>query len=248
MERSHDDADVEYLCEELERAWGLGRRRRRWPPLSRRVEGVEVIDLVAVAPLRELPAEHRVLLLVLGLAVKDRASEVRFVPCRRGGEDDSDASLEMCYAVDGEFIELVPPPWDAWIVMWRELERIAGLRTRRRWIADRLRRLADRIDGQKPLPRLGHFRLAIGDESLDVKVTAYPYDPGEYVILELSPASERASHRAWWEMNRVMDERQERAGPDGPPPETSGTSTPGPGSACGEERGRSGQAGDAASE
>src|SRR5271156_6522340 len=78
---------------------------RAWPPLARREEGGYVIDLLTTQ-CRGLPAHRLVLLLVLQLAVKDRATELRFEQSRffngEKGPGAAEVGFSLSYRVDGQ--------------------------------------------------------------------------------------------------------------------------------------------------
>jgi hypothetical protein len=92
----------------------LMQTRRKWPSLSRRAAGCNVVDLVGVDPPKDLPGHHVILRRLLLFAVKDRATEVRFEPWRFVGDEcvgvESELGIRLFYEVAGELVELVPPP------------------------------------------------------------------------------------------------------------------------------------------
>ena len=80
---------------------------------GRREKDVYVIDLLTTQ-CRGLPAHRMMLLLFLQLAVKDRATELRFEQSRFfNGEKEPGAAevgFSLSYRVDGQLYDLVPPP------------------------------------------------------------------------------------------------------------------------------------------
>src|SRR4051812_8170949 len=156
------------------------RRERKCSLVSRRIDGLAVVDLAPIPVYGGLPPHRKLLVMVLLLVVKDRASELHFEPYRPEDRNhDSAPLLRMLYKVDGELLELVPPPEEVWHHIRRDLEEIAGLTAPRRQIANRLRRLASRIEGEPPPSRHGRFLLGIGDETLEVELAVWPSYRGE---------------------------------------------------------------------
>ncbi len=202
-----------------DREFELMAGRRMWPRLARRVGGVSVIDLVDIDSIPETPSHRKVLLLVLLLALKDRATEVHFEPWRSEDAEGDASGLRMSYGVAGQLHELVPPPACCAGPLYRDLKDVAGLNVPRRRFADLLRRLAGWIDGQPRPPRRGEFRLNLGDGHADVEVMVYDSEPGERYFMRLTATSEVASEAAAREMRRVFmilaARRREKSAPSG---------------------------------
>lgn len=96
-------------------------------PLARWSNGVNVIDFSDVLALCSRIGPHRrLILLLLLLAIKDRASELRFEPCL---SEDGGRMLRLYYEVDGELLELVPPPAGFLDYMLSEIKTVAGFHT-----------------------------------------------------------------------------------------------------------------------
>jgi type IV pilus assembly protein PilB len=202
------------LSERDLRAIELMETKRAWPPLAHRERGVNVIDLVD-APYDRLPAHRTILLLMLQLSVKDRATELRFEPCpftygedgvtyheKEGGES---IGIRMSYEVDGHVYDLVPPPHDMLPHLAREIETLSGLDGLRLRAAHLLRRFAGGLDGQAPGPRRGRFALRIGDHILDVDVIADPGEWGERYFLRFGPIAPGLSDKAQAAMKRIFE-------------------------------------------
>ena len=181
-------------------------RPRAWMPLGRREKGGHVIDLVG-APYHRLPAHRLMLLLVLQLAVRDRATEVRLEPDHFPNLGDA-IGFRFSYAVDGGLYELVPPLPDLMPHIAREIESLAGLDDVRHRTARLLRRLASKLDGQEPGPQRGGFALRVGDSTVHVEVLTYPAELDQRYSLKLSPISAAASERAQAGMRRIFEERR----------------------------------------
>ena len=169
--------------------WELLLTARKWPQLAHRIGGVNVIDLAKVQSLGDLPATHQTVLLALLLAVKDRATELRFEPWRYEGEDGNQGqeqpSVRLFYEVDGQLHELVPPPTLLAPFLFREIGTIAGLNTLRGRLANLLRRLASRIDRQILPPRQSGFRLYVIPYATDIEVLFCPSAWGDRLFLRL---------------------------------------------------------------
>jgi hypothetical protein len=116
---------------------------------------------------------RKLLYLVLLLAVKDRATEVRFEPA-------SDR-WELRYRVAGTVYDMVPPP--RFLRIDAEAARLAGLRWwRHPWLA--LHALVARIR-RRPCTLHAEVRLVIADHEVPVKVRiARPATAN--VVIELS--------------------------------------------------------------
>src|SRR4051812_24157950 len=181
--------DEDHPGDLTEHEFELLARRRKWPRFARRVGGVSIVDLNAIDPVRfrEIPPHRKVLLLVLLLALKDRATEVHFEPWRSEEAEGGETGLRMLYKVNGQLHELVPPPACLAGPLFRDLKDLSGLNAPRYRISDLLRRLAGWIDGQPRPPRRGQFRLSLSTGHADAEVMVYDSKPGERYILKLSP-------------------------------------------------------------
>jgi hypothetical protein len=184
----------------------LERPRREWMPLAHRVGHTNVIDLTKVESLVGLPAHRAMLLLVILLALKDRASEIRIEVGRSENPGDrpgpgQGTALRVGYQIDGQFYDLVPPPdlLAPWII--QEIETIAGLPSPRGRLADLLRRIANRLDGQNP-PRQGSFRWHHGDFDTEVRVEIDSSHGVKRLSLRLPSIPDAVSERAQAEMKR----------------------------------------------
>jgi hypothetical protein len=167
-------------------------RIRDQTPLARRIDGVNVIDLLCDFDSPGLPFHRVMLLSVIATSVKERAKELLFDPWLYEDADEHGykAGLRMGYLVDEERQEFVPPP--RWLrkTVLREIEAIADIWSVRRRAAHALRRLAYLVDRQNPPPRQGLIRLSVGDRLLDVDVTAWPTRLGHQIYLNLPPITD----------------------------------------------------------
>jgi hypothetical protein len=177
-------------------------------PLARGEKSGFVIDLVGRWSFGDLPAHRMTILLFLLLAVKDRATEIRFEPSRFPESGDDGVGFRVSYEVDGLFYDLMPPPFHLKPALCREIETLARFDSLRLRAAHLLRRLASKLDGGDPAPRRGHFTLGVEDTKLDVDVLAYASDRGERYVLKLGPISAALSETVQAEMKRIMEVRR----------------------------------------
>jgi len=188
-----------------------------WAPLARRAKGDNVVDLIET-PTNRLPMHRMVLLLVLQLSVKDRATELRYKPCpfsvggdgvtyheEGGGES---IGIRMSYEVDGHSYDLVPPPRDFLPYLTREIEALSGLDRLRLRAAHLLRQFAGGLDGQAPGPRRGRFALRIQDDTLNVEVLADPGEWGDRYFLRFGPITAGQSEKASAAMRLTFERRR----------------------------------------
>src|SRR5579864_300981 len=118
------------------------------------------IDLEAIEEMAEAAPVRKLLNMVLLLAIKDKASDVHFEPF----EDE----YKMRYRVDGVLYELVPPP--------RHLAPA---------IASRIKVMSNLDIAERRLPQDGRIQLAIGGNSIDIRVSTLPTLFGESVVLRI---------------------------------------------------------------
>ncbi len=201
-----------------DRDFELMGNRRNWPPLARRVGALWAVDLVRIDSFRDTPPHRRVLLLLLLLALKDRATELQFEPWRSEEAGPVEMGLRMFYEVDGQILELVPPPACLAGPLFRDLKDVAGLNSPRHRAADLLRRLAGWIDGQAPPPRLGRFGLNHSGGKSDVEVIIYNSELGERYFLKLPSTPESVSEAAGEEMRRLFAILRDERSDEQPPP------------------------------
>ena len=189
----HPDADEpepELSAEaeaELDRSLDLMDSPRAWPPLLRAVDGVRALDLEAMAFAPDLPAHHKMLGMILLLAIKDRASEVHFEPAEAEAAGGAGPTNRLLYMVDGELLDLVPPPDGIAAPLRRAVERAAGFRTAGRRAANLLRRLANRVDGQPAGWESGRLRLRVASLTLDATLWAHPCGRDKRLLIHLPP-------------------------------------------------------------
>jgi type IV pilus assembly protein PilB len=118
------------------------------------------IDLEAIEEMAEAAPVRKLLNMVLLLAIKDKASDIHFEPF----EDE----YKMRYRVDGVLYELVPPP--------RHLAPA---------IASRIKVMSNLDIAERRLPQDGRIELAIGGNSVDIRVSTLPTLFGESVVLRI---------------------------------------------------------------
>jgi len=169
-------------------------KRKRRTPLAIWSNGVKVIDFSdmnflysRLIPLRQM------LLLILLLAIKDRASEVRFEPSNSEGEG---RVLKLSYLVDGELHELVPPPAHLTDEIPHEFKTIAGFYTIRRRFADFLRNLARKLDGESIDWAQSYFKMQVGEDGIDVVTSVHASEIGDRIFLGIPDGSESFRERA----------------------------------------------------
>lgn len=118
------------------------------------------IDLEAIEEMAEAAPVRKLLNMVLLLAIKDKASDIHFEPF----EDE----YKMRYRVDGVLYELVPPP--------RHLAPA---------ISSRIKVMSNLDIAERRLPQDGRIELAIGGNSVDIRVSTLPTMFGESVVLRI---------------------------------------------------------------
>src|SRR4051812_8242145 len=118
------------------------------------------IDLEAIEEMAEAAPVRKLLNMVLLLAIKDKASDVHFEPFEE--------EYKMRYRVDGVLYELVPPP--------RHLAPA---------IASRIKVMANLDIAERRLPQDGRIELAIGGNTVDIRVSTLPTLFGESVVLRI---------------------------------------------------------------
>lgn len=118
------------------------------------------IDLEAIEEMAEAAPVRKLLNMVLLLAIKDKASDIHFEPFEE--------EYKMRYRVDGVLYELVPPP--------RHLAPA---------IASRIKVMSNLDIAERRLPQDGRIELAIGGNSVDIRVSTLPTLFGESVVLRI---------------------------------------------------------------
>jgi len=136
------------------------------------------------------------------LSIKDGTREVRFEP---DVTQYQEPTLRLLYEVNGELIDLVPPPSClADSIRW-ELRSIAGFHSIRRRLAALLRRIATGLDGQGVVWPHARFQARAGDEAVEIGVAIYPSAIGDRVFLELPGCSESLQSRAQTIMRKLFE-------------------------------------------
>jgi type IV pilus assembly protein PilB len=98
--------------------------------------------------------------LVLGQAVKDKASDVHFEPFEH--------EFKIRYRVDGALYEMTPPPKSLALP-----------------ITSRIKVLANLNIAERRVPQDGRIKLMIGGRSVDLRVSTLPTQFGESVVLRI---------------------------------------------------------------
>jgi len=118
------------------------------------------IDLEAIEEMAEAAPVRKLLNMVLLLAIKDKASDIHFEPFEE--------EYKMRYRVDGILYELVPPP--------RHLAPA---------IASRIKVMSNLDIAERRLPQDGKMQLALGGNTVDIRVSTLPTMFGESVVLRI---------------------------------------------------------------
>ena len=197
-----DEIDDDVHDDVMGKSYDLMSSPWKWSAITERVDNTNIIDLEKLAFLANLHAHRRILLMLISFSLRDRASELRFELWRYTKQQSEEANhseglgLRLFYEVDGEVRELVPPPNDFRLPIARDIEAAVDLNRTRRRIADGLRALACRIDGQERPPREGQFQLRLGELRIDVVVLAYASALGERYFLHFQSTSDQVSESA----------------------------------------------------
>ncbi|MGF1655909.1 MAG: GspE/PulE family protein [Verrucomicrobiales bacterium] len=102
----------------------------------------------------------RLVNLILGQAVKEKASDVHLEP--------GDGVYRLRYRIDGDLMEASSPPKHLQLPITSRLKILAGLDI-----------------AEKRLPQDGRFRVAIGGKQIDLRVSSLPTVFGEKVVIRL---------------------------------------------------------------
>jgi type IV pilus assembly protein PilB len=98
--------------------------------------------------------------LVLGQAIRDKASDIHFEPFER--------DFKIRYRIDGALYEMSPPPKNLVLP-----------------IISRLKVLANLNIAERRLPQDGRIRLTLGGRAVDLRVSTLPTQFGESVVLRV---------------------------------------------------------------
>lgn len=173
-------------------------------PLFRHIDGVNVIQLIGNPDFPELKSHRLLIYLLMMIALKDRSSSIQIEPCSVDYEEETVRYFRMFSEVEGKLRELVPCPRQFNDAMIREFEAMAGLISYRHRLASGIRFLAWKLNRPPLARREGRFRLRAHDESIDVKLIAWPSDSwGARIFLTLGPISPDFSDRVRREMKRL---------------------------------------------
>ena len=118
------------------------------------------IDLEAIEEMADAAPVRKLLNMVLLLAIKDKASDIHFEPFEE--------EYKMRYRVDGILYELVPPP-----------RHLAAA------ISSRIKVMSNLDIAERRLPQDGKIQLALGGNSVDIRVSTLPTMFGESVVLRI---------------------------------------------------------------
>jgi type IV pilus assembly protein PilB len=123
-------------------------------------ESDRAIDLDTLAEIAHAPPVHKLINMVMLLAIKDRASDIHFEPF----EDE----YKMRYRCDGTLYEMVPPPCHLAMA-----------------IADRIKVMANLNIAQRGLPQRGRIELNIGGNPVEMRVSVLPTSFGENIAIRV---------------------------------------------------------------
>ncbi len=118
------------------------------------------IDLEAIEEMAEAAPVRKLINMVMLLAIKDKATDIHFEPFEE--------EYKMRYRVDGVLYELVPPP-----------RHLAAA------ISSRIKVMSNLDIAERRLPQDGRIQLAIGGNSVDIRVSTLPTMFGESVVLRI---------------------------------------------------------------
>ncbi len=192
---------------DMDREWKLLDTPRKWAPLAHRAGDVNVIDPTRVR-YATMPPHRKVVLLVLLLAVKDRATEIRLEPrCfeEEEGVEGQGPRIRISYEVDGQFHELVPPPDHLVPLIVQEIETIAGYETSSGRSSGFIRHLIRWIERPHPPLNPGRIRWRHGDFEGDIEVRIDASERGDRLFLRLPAMPDHLSERAQSEMKRIFE-------------------------------------------
>ncbi len=120
----------------------------------------EVIDIEELQQLAKKASTTRLLNLILGRAIKERASDIHFEPF----EDQ----FKVRYRIDGALYDTAPPP--------KHLG--AG-------ISSRLKVIAGMDIAERRIPQSGRIEVKIGGRNVDLRVSTLPTVFGESIVLRV---------------------------------------------------------------
>jgi hypothetical protein len=185
------------------------------PRLLRRVKGGNVLQLVGVGSPSNSSSTEMFMVHVLLLVMRDKATRLYFEPWEfkeaEAVEGYDKVGLRMLYEIQGEQLQLEPPP--PWCRPWiaRQIESVARLKAISSRLAHRLRRLANWLQGRGPAPRWGRFRVAVGEVHYQVDVWSWRVALGDSYDFQFEAVTEEVSEVAGQELlrlTRIQDERR----------------------------------------
>jgi type IV pilus assembly protein PilB len=122
------------------------------------------IDLASLIEIQDATPVHKLVNMVMLMAIKDRASDIHFEPF----EDE----FKMRYRVDGTLYEMVPPP-----------RRLGPA------ITDRIKVMANLDLAERRLPQYGRIDLNVGGNPVPMRVSVLPTMFGESVAIRVLDAT-----------------------------------------------------------
>lgn len=174
-------------------------------PLTKRVEGINVLDLADPPPFQQLIASRKMLLMLLLLALKDRATELHFGPVAI--ENGASRDLSMSYKVDDTFFELVPAPALLAPKLLHEIRTISGLTSIRAHLTVFLYRLRSKLGALPRAPLTGRFEIRDSAHRAQVSVAVSAKRPDRMSLHFLGTRSD-LPERAAAELHRIMSIRK----------------------------------------
>ena len=139
--------------------------------LATRLDGCSLINPSEIGRYPTLSPHRKMLLLLLLLSLKDRATELRFEPHHT---DSSEPGIRVSYVVNGEIYDLVPPPFEVSLEIIQEIKKLAGLLPSRARMSGIWRAVADGIMRRSTRPAYGGFRIGAEGRVSEVTVMVQP--------------------------------------------------------------------------
>ncbi len=177
--------------------------------LATRFGGCSLIEITDLGYFPTLSLPPRVLLLMLLLCLKDRATELRIE--LQPTDHLSDPGVWVSYVVNCEVYELVPPPFVIAVDMIQEIKGLAGLIDLRRRTSRIWRALADRFVRRSAEPAYGGFRIGAGGRVSDVTVMVQPSPHGDRILMQISAVDPEMARIAQANLRQLFVDRRNAA-------------------------------------
>jgi hypothetical protein len=155
--------------------------------------GARTVDLQeAYLSYHSLPPQRKLILMILRLVITDRASHMDFWPWTPKSED---RDLQISFVAGGQTEWLVPVPDGFQVMVLRELKEIAGLSSARRGFACFLRRLANKLDGEKMYTSSSQLSIRWANDQVSAYIAICEDDGGDHIHLRFLDHSEALVER-----------------------------------------------------